>query len=160
MNIYSVLLALFFLPNGANICTCAPNGNWRKATPKEYNIVEDVFIGDVTIDEITSEYSIVVCEVFKGNLKSEQIIDGENLGYCGPFVNKNGEWVLFGKYSTNFKVNDCGLSTNIAKPFGMYAPPPEEITTDVVEKNMIEKWKAESRKNVLNQIDLLREISE
>lgn len=157
-------MAIFFLPNGTDVCTCAPNGNWRKATPKEYENVEDVFIGDVTILENNSDYEIVVCEVFKGELKSGQSIKGENLRYCGPNVNKNGQWVLFGNYSTTFLVNDCGLSSSITEPFGMYPPPPPpKKNSDVDRKELIAKWKSElkseSKKNIQKQINMLRNIS-
>jgi hypothetical protein len=162
MNIYITILSIFFLPNGANVCSCATIGNWRKATPKEYKYVEDVFIGDVKkIGESKFDYEIEVCEVFKGDLKVGQIIKGTNPRYCSPFVDKLGEWVLFGEYSTDFKTNDCGLSSNIAEPFGMFPPPPPpKPNSDTDSKELIKKWRIESKKNILEQINMLRNISE
>ena len=101
-----------------------------------------------------------MCEVFKGNLKAGQVVKGTNPRYCSPFVDKLGEWVFFGKYSTDFKTNDCGLSSNIAEPFGMFPPPPPKPNRDVDGKELIKTWKAESRKSVLEQIEMLRNISE
>ena len=159
IKIYIIILTLFLFPNGTEICTCAPLPHWKKATPKEYEYVDEVFIGDVTICDGTN-FEIKVCEVFKGNLKVGEIIKGENIGYCGPFVDKNGEWILFGKYLNNFKVNDCGLSSNIAEPFGMFPPPPPpppDLEYD--EKTVTKKWKAESKKMIKEQIKMLRKIS-
>lgn len=159
-KILIIILSIFTIPNGTNICTCAPLPNWKKATPIEFEYVESVFIGDVTICD-KSEYEIKVCEVFKGDLKIGEIIKGENIGYCGPYVDKNGKWVLFGKYSNNFKVNDCGLSSNIAEPFGMFPPPPPpKPNLDVDGKELIKKWRAESKKNILEQIEMLRNLNE
>ena len=158
-KIYIIIISIFIFPNGTDICECAPLPNWKKATPKEFEYVEDVFIGDVTICNNT-EFEIKVCEVFKGNLKAGEIIKGENIGYCGPYVDKNGEWLLFGNYLNNFKVNDCGLSSNIAEPFGMFPPPPPpppDFKYD--EKTVLKKWKAESKKMIKEQIKMLREIS-
>jgi hypothetical protein len=162
MNIYSLIVSLFFVPNGTNICSCAPNGKWRIETPKEYNYVDDVFIGDVKeIGESKFDYEIVVCEVFKGNLKAGQVVKGTNPRSCSPFVDKLGEWVFFGKYSTDFKTNDCGMSSNIAEPFGMFPPPPPpKPNTDIDGKELKKKWKAESRKSILEQITMLRNMSE
>ncbi|WP_127845636.1 hypothetical protein [Psychroflexus aestuariivivens] len=159
-KILIIFLTLIFIPNENKNCTCAPIENWQKATPKEFEYVDDVFIGDVTISENQTDYLIVVCEVFKGDLKSGQKIKGVNIGYCGPFVDKNGEWVMFGKYLTEFKVNDCGLSSNIAEPYGMLPPPPPpppDFKYD--EKTVLKKWKAESKKMIIEQIKMLREIS-
>lgn len=154
------LLTINFIPIGMDNCTCARIENWRRATSQEFEYVDDVFIGDVTINEKQTDYSIVVCEVFKGELKSGQIIKGVNIGSCEPFVAQNGKWVMFGKYSTEFKVNDCGLSSNIAEPYGRFPPPPPpppDFKYD--EKTVLKKWKAESKKMISEQIKILRKIS-
>jgi hypothetical protein len=158
-NIYNIIFLILALPLGVNICTCPPPTNWRKATPIEFEYSEFVFIGDVTICDDES-YEIVICEVFKGNLKAGQFIKGKNIGTCGPYVDENGEWVLFGEYSTDFKTNDCGLSSSIADPFGLTVPPPPKPNSDIDRKKQINKWKVESKKNILEQIKMLRNISE
>jgi len=160
IKIYTIILSIFIFPNGADTCECAPHPNWKKATPKEFEYVEDVFIGDVTICNET-EFEIKVCEVFKGNLKAGDFIKGENIGYCGPYVDKNGEWVLFVNYSNSFKVNDCGLSSNIAEPFGLFPPPPPpEKDIKYNEKKVIKEWKVKLKKSIKKQIIILRNISE
>ena len=78
-KIYILLFTLIFIPNGAEYCTCAPLPHWNKATPKEYEYVEDVIIADVIIDENEIGYKIIVCEVFKGDLKTSQILNGKIL---------------------------------------------------------------------------------
>jgi len=158
-NIYNLILLILFLPIEKNICTCPPPANWRKATPSEYNYSNDVFIGDVKlIPNSQVDYEIVVCEVFKGDLKSGQTIKGEKFGTCGPYVNKNGEWVLFGTYSTKFKVNDCGISSNINDPRGLLPPPPPP-NSEIEEKVTLKSRKLEARKHIKKQINMLRNIS-
>lgn len=158
IKIYILLLSVFIFPDGVDICDCAPVPHWQKATPREFEYVEDVFIGDVTIYN-EKEFEIRVCEVFKGNLKSGQIIKGKNSSYCGPYVDKNGEWLLFGKYSNNFKVNDCGLSSNIAEPFTILPPPPPP-NYKYDEKTFLKKWKVEIHEIMQEQISILRKMKE
>ncbi len=139
-----------------SLCDCAPIGNWRNATNMEYEYVDDVFIGDVkNINEFETEYEIVICEVFKGDLKVGQKIKGINLKYCSPIVSKKGQWLFFGTYSTDFKINDCGLTTNIDEPWHILPPPPPPNLKEQ-EKKIIEKWKKVARENVQEQIKILR----
>ncbi|WP_167342050.1 hypothetical protein [Nonlabens sp. SY33080] len=157
-KIYILLFKLIFIPNRAEYCTCAPLPHWKKATPKEYEYADDVIIADVIIDENEIGYKITVCEVFKGDLKTGQILNGKNFGTCGPYVDKDGEWVLFGANTTYFKVNDCGLSSNIAEPRELLPPlPPPNSGIDY--DKLIEKRRKEARENIKKQIQMLRRIS-
>ncbi|MEO9953526.1 hypothetical protein [Nonlabens sp.] len=98
------------------------------------------------------EYLIEICEVFKGDLQPGQIIKGVNWGTCGPYVDTDGEWILFGNYSDRFIVNDCGLSSNIIDPKRLLAPQPINL------KNNLESQKLEAKQNIKQQINMLREM--
>lgn len=153
---------MFLLPiqNGIDACDCARIENWRTATAGEYEYVKDVFIGDVKIiSDDRTEYELIVTEVFKGDLKVGTVVKGINPKYCGPIINKKGQWLFFGTFSNNFHLNECGLTSNIEEPWGILPPPPpSELKLD--EKRMIKKWKKEARKNVQEQIIILRNIKE
>ncbi|MCY2686788.1 hypothetical protein [Salinimicrobium sp. TH3] len=97
---YFIFILTFFIwfSESRENCTCAPVGNWKGATEAEFRNVELVFTGDVQrIEESGSEYEIVVCEVFKGNLKEGQRISGINPASCNPIVDQKGQWLFFGK---------------------------------------------------------------
>ena len=117
--------------------------NWKKATPIEFEYSKNVFIGEVTVCD-DENYEIVICEVFKGELTAGQMITGKNISTCGPYVDNNGEWMLFGEYTTAFTVNDCGISINTTDP--LMLPPPPPSNADRQEQKFIAKWKAESKK--------------
>ena len=155
-NSYLLIIGTIFLLNGINFCDCAPIENWRTATDKEYDYVDNVFIGDVNlISENKNEYELVVCEVFKGNLKIGQRIKGINPKYCPPIVNKEGQWLFFGKFSTDFKLNECGLTTNIEEPWKILPPPPPPHLKSE-EQTIIDNWKQDALKMVHEQISILR----
>lgn len=141
-------------------CDCAPIKYVDRAIENEYKFVDDVFIGDVKwIDDDSTYYEIIVCEVFKGDLRPGQKIKGINKGLCGPYVFKTGEWILLGTYSNEFKVHDCGLTTNLAEPWNILPPPPSPETESELGQNLLDKWKAESRQKVNRQIETLRKIA-
>lgn len=155
-KIYFILFILIFIPNGSEYCTCKPLGHWEKATPKEYEYVDNVFIADITIDKNQTDYRITVCEVFKGNLKAGQTLNGKNIGTCGPYVDEDGEWVLFGNNKAHFKVSDCGLSSNIAQPRELLPPP---IKSGIDYDKQIQERKTRARENIQKQIKMLRKMS-
>ena len=155
-NIYHFIFGTVFLFSGINFCDCARIENWRTATHGEYEYVDDVFIGDVNlISENKNEYELIVCEVFKGNLEIGEKIKGINAKYCGPIVDKKGQWLFFGKFLTEFKLNECGLSTNIEEPWQILPPPPPPHLK-AEEKSIITNWKKDARKMVHEQIIILR----
>lgn len=141
---------------GWNTCICAPPMNWKKATPIEFEYSKNVFIGEVTVCD-DENYEMVICEVFKGELTAGQMITGKNRGTCGPYVDKNGEWIMFGEYTTEFTVNDCGISMSMTDP--RMLPPPPPSNADRQEQKFIATWKAESKKNRQEQLKILRKIS-
>ena len=153
IHISNIFSSVFFVVGFSSLCTCPPPKNWKKATPIEYKYVNDVFIGDIRIDcDNDFEYLIVICEVFKGDLQPGQIIKGINSGTCGPYVDTDGEWILFGNYSSRFIVNDCGLSLNIINPKRLLAPQPINL------KNNLESRRLEAKQNIKQQINMLREM--
>ncbi|PRP66085.1 hypothetical protein [Nonlabens agnitus] len=156
-NIFPIIFLLSFFPKNEDVCTCPPTGNWQKATPKEYNYVNDVIIGDV-INVSKDQFEIIVCTVFKGNLKPGQKINGENYGTCGPYINKTGEWLVFGQQFDGFRVNECGISSKIDDTFPLLPPPPKESET--IKNLFSESRQKEAMEIRIKQISLLREMSQ
>lgn len=142
-------------------CSCAPIKKEDRKFYKEYEFVDDVFIGEVkNFDDDSINYAIEICEVFKGNLRPGQLIQGVNEGYCEPFVDKNGEWMFLGHYSDTFEVNDCGLTTDLDEPWSIFPPPPipEEYKDD--RDTWYENLKSKARKEAYRQIEILRNKKE
>ncbi len=65
--------------------------------------------------------------------------------------------MMFGEYTTEFTVNDCGISMSMTDPRMLSPPPPS--SADRQEQKFIAKWKAESKKNIQEQLKFLRKIS-
>ena len=138
-------------------CDCAPINNVDRALDHEYKFVDDVFVGDVKwFDNDSTNFEIIVCEVFKGDLKPGQKIKGINEGLCGPFVFKTGEWIFLGTYSNKFKVHDCGLTTDLDEPWTILPPPPPPETEKELGQDWLDKWKEKSRQEAYRQIEILR----
>jgi len=138
-------------------CDCAPIKNADRALDHEFKFVDDVFIGDVKwFNNDSTTYEVIVCEVFKGDLKPGQKIKGVNKGLCGPFVLKTGEWIFLGTYSTNFKVHDCGLTTKLDEPWTILPPPPPPETEEELGQDWLDKWKIKARLEAQRQIEVLR----
>lgn len=125
--IYNIIFSIFLFPiaQQVDICDCARIENWRTATVKEYEFVKDVFIGDVRkISNDKSEYELIISEVFKGTVEVGATIKGINLKYCGPVVDKKGQWLFFGTITEYFHINECGLTSNLEEPWRILPPPP------------------------------------
>lgn len=160
-KIYLIILSVFTISSESNICSCPPLPNWKKATSIEYEYSQDVLIADIQIGKNQTDYKIEVCEVFKGDLKPGQILNGKNIGTCGPYIDKDGKWILFGELSRYFRVNDCGLSSNVSEPYGIIrrpAPPMSNTAED--QEQLIAEWKMESKRVIKQQIKMLKKISE
>ncbi len=154
-NIFNISILGLLISFGTTICVCQPPRPWEKATKMEFRDSETVFIGDVTICD-DKEYEIVVCEVFKGTIKNGQTIIGKNQGTCEPYIGKSGEWLLFGDFSTEFIVYECGTSSNINEPLNPYSLLPSDMRKERLAS--LNSEILEARKIVQNQIYLLRNV--
>lgn len=163
-HLYSIIALLFLLPitNEVAVCDCVWSKNWRKAIVKEYESVDDVFIGEVkSISDDNLEYEVIVTDVLKGNLKVGTAVTGINPIYCDPIVDKKGPWLFFGTLLDNFYLNECGYTSNIEKPWSITPPPPPpppELKLD--EKKMLDKWKETARETMQEQLTILRNIKQ
>ncbi|WP_405350066.1 hypothetical protein [Nonlabens sp. Asnod3-H03] len=157
MNYYKLILLFLVLPFESDYCTCPPPRHWEKAASIEYEYSEVVFVGDVkSFSNDKNKFTIEVCEVFKGDLKSGQIILGKNLRSCYPYIDRGGSWLLFGNHSQIFEVNECGISSNIEKPRQLMIPikPPSVISKNrrIEEKTQRENDAKEAMQNLLTQL--------
>lgn len=157
---YSLLLLLlisFALPAKAIACDCVYPRDWRKATAYEFEQVSDVVL--VEVKEISTDernYSFKVLENFKGNLEVGEIYSGKNTGYCGPYINKKGEWILLGTFDENFQVRECGQSKNLEEPWELLPPPPPPEDGDT--NFDLKDWMKKVRELAKEQVELIRSL--
>ncbi|MGB3592186.1 MAG: hypothetical protein WBA16_10925 [Nonlabens sp.] len=153
---------------GNSICTCAPPGKWNTVLLEEFQFSDDVIIGDVVYYDDYC-YESIVCEVYKGNLSIGEQITGVNSRSCEPYVDNDGEWILYGSYNTHFITNDCGGSTSVENPrFPIALAPPavpngqalktKSQLSKVRERFILERA-IELRGVISQQIALLRELA-
>ena len=153
-----IFIPLFF--ETMDTCTCAPVENWKTATAAEFEIVDLVFIGDVQqIGENGSDYELVVCEVFKGNLLQGERISGVNPKSCNPIVDRKGQWLFFGKTDQRkFTQNECGLTNHLLEPIGQLPPPPPP-DSGIDYEEFKSTRKEEAKEIVKGQIKIVRELA-
>jgi len=132
MKILSFIFILSIMPVISSItCICPPIEKLEITQIKEYNSSEVVIIGNVNfVSENSKEFKLSVVEVFKGDLKENDIIKGVNFLSCEPTVNTIGKWLLYGKLQSGIlEINSCGLSRSFDNPmqnrhFQFIQPPP------------------------------------
>ena len=101
-------------------CDCAPVKISERIQQRnsEFEYVDQAFIGELfSIDLERRIYKIRVFEVFKGTLKIGQIIRGNGISTCEPYVENEGRWLMLGFLKNNeFVINGCGRSRSFVKP--------------------------------------------
>jgi hypothetical protein len=160
MKFLALFITLLLTNLNDNFCTCPPIGNTIKETVDEFNNSNIVVIGEVTkVNNMVFKYEFTICEVFKGDLKKDSIIEGINPRTCNPIVDENGQWLLFGKLidKNKFVHNNCGLTNSLIKPWKNLplAVPPDSQKTH---KEKIKFWKKETPKIIEKQLELLRKL--
>jgi hypothetical protein len=137
------------------VCTCPPPRNNEKGWSKEYVNSELVFIGEVSCyNEEDYTYTIEVCEVFKGNVESGDLITGSNDLSCHPWVELEKDWLFYGTMISDetFQANGCGHTTTYEKPTQRV------LTSQLGTLNQNETQLQLDRDQVLKQINYIRNI--
>lgn len=101
--------------------------------------VEQAFIGEVfSIDVDQRIYKIRIVEVFKGTLEPGEIIDGNGMSTCPPYVESEGKWLMLGSLVKNeFIVHGCGQSRSFANPEFNTLIKPQFPSKDFTEEELI-----------------------
>jgi hypothetical protein len=172
MKIFLITLILTLFIHESFSCDCKDRKDLDSARIIEFNNSELVILGEViSISDDQLNYKVRVVEIFKGDLKTSQIIEAENHQYCVPFVYFTGKWLLYGSIQNGkFKVNICGLSRSLDFPeknryFRAPPPPPPPLyPRDSLKYKAILKesegaekeYKIRARKELNKEIELLR----
>ena len=143
-------------------CSCPPLKKLDYERNAEYQNAEFIFIGKIyNLKNHKRVFEVKVKEIFKGNLNVGQIINGGNNYYCEPFVNKNGEWLIYGKIENGILfIKECGLSRSLKNPennnyfnIPIPPPPPNSEITKVQWKNLMKKNRKQSRKFAVRELE-------
>jgi len=124
-----IILLIGFISNSF-ACDCYKLNwaNWdEQAVVDNINQSELIFIGNL-ISSTTESYKFKVIEVFKGEIKKGDIIDGFYPTSCSgrPHPKRNKEWIFYGFY-INFEgdyilnFSTCGLTRSLRYPV-IYKP--------------------------------------
>lgn len=163
---FNLNIILFFISISAySYCLCPPMP-LEKLQQYELKESEVIFIGEITdFNKNTQYYKVKIEELFRGELKTNDIIIGENWKYCTPHINRNGKWIIYGKIANGvLKMNECGISRSFENPQETISssipilPPPinrEESSMKNYEREL-KKWKKKNKKQA--QMDLKNEI--
>jgi hypothetical protein len=167
----TILILTFFIHESFS-CDCKDRMDLNIARITEYNNSEIIFLGEViSISDDQLSYRVSVIEVYKGDLKTNQIIEGKNHQFCAPFINYTGQWLLYGNIENGkLKVNICGLTRSLEFPeqnryFRAPPPPPPPLypedsmkyKTILSESEKAEKeYQIIARKEINKEIELLR----
>ena len=119
MKIFLTTIFLFLIVTETYSCVCGPTIELNEIRNTEYSSAELIFIGEIiSISADKKEFKIEVKEVFKGAIKKSQVLNGQNNIYCEPYVENIGEWLIYGKKENGkLKINICGLSRSLKKPY-------------------------------------------
>jgi hypothetical protein len=165
------LFVLIFFVLDIYSCDCKTKKKLDVARQTQFENAEIVILGDVFF--ISSDYmkfQIRILETFKGELKPDQIIEGENHLYCEPNANSIGQWLIYG-YIENGKLKTiiCGLSRSLKSPednryFWAPPPPPSNLIDSTYltkkyqkkEAKKITKYKEIAKVEIQKEIELLR----
>lgn len=115
------LFILFFFVTGTKLfaCDCGPLEKLDTIREKEYGNSDVVFTGRIiSLSEGWEDFQIGVTEFFKGKIKRGQILSGKNNTGCEPYIDKGGEWLIYGKIvNDSLVINPCGLSRSFDFPY-------------------------------------------
>jgi hypothetical protein len=165
-----LILIIYFISTLTSwACDCGPLKKLDYERNAEYQNAEFIFIGYIyNLKNNKRVFEVKVKEIFKGNLKIGQIINGKNNYYCEPFVNESGDWLIYGKIENGkLLISLCGLSRSLKNPENNRyfippvlppPPPPNSERTQVQLENLPKKSPKESRKFALKELKY--EISE
>ena len=113
-----ILLIYFVATLTSFACTCAAPVKLDSQRTEEIKKSKVIITGIVSkLDRNKQKFELKVTEIFKGNLKIDQDLIGQAIFSCVPFVDKNGEWLIYGNYENGkLKINTCGLSRSLIHP--------------------------------------------
>jgi len=114
----TLTLCLTILSYSIYACDCKSKKSIDEARLTEMTSSDIVFIGEITkISDDKKLLTIVVEEIFKGDLVKEQELIFNNNLYCDPYVDKPGRWLIYAsKIEGQLMINICGLSRSFKNP--------------------------------------------
>ncbi len=155
-----ILLIYFLATLTSYACTCVPPLKLDSQRTEEFEKSKVIITGIVSkLNQKEQKFELKISEVFKGNLKINQDIIGQAIFSCVPFVDKNGEWLIYGNYENGMlTINTCGLSRSLNHPeenrhFIMPKPPPDLKITESDREKLIRKNNKKEKKLAMKELE-------
>ena len=154
-----IILIYFIATLTSFACTCAPQIKLDSQRKEEIKKSKVIIIGIVSkINLNKQKFELKVREVFKGNLRVDQVIIGQSIFSCVPFVDKNGEWLIYGNFENGMlTINTCGLSRSLNHPednrhFIIPKPSPDLKITETERQKLILANNIKEKKLAMKQL--------
>ncbi|QWX85417.1 hypothetical protein H0I23_07190 [Cellulophaga sp. HaHaR_3_176] len=164
-----LFLILTLISYNAFACTCSIPKSLKAIQDYEFQNSDCIFIGEVLkIDFENSTFEIKVVESFNGD-GIGNIYEGTYDNYCGPIINKEGRWLIYGNYNTEnlIEINACGLTRSFENPENNVSAttPPEPLPPNKKEsktqaENERTEWKLRAKYDLENEVTDLRKRTE